>query len=755
MATKTFKIGLSNTDKQNMAQDIYERLIGMSFDEYDSSATYNKGDFVVYENPADTFKLYECNSDNVTGAWDSSKWDLATFQTLIDNIEDAVQFVNDKANVDGNYPTMTVGFADALTPYDEESGDDQDEPFGFQATGTGNGTQPDFATGSTALMKEKRGNTVVVNQLLKNSTFTGTTNWSANSGSTGSLTASNNIATLTFGGVSSGGGAFQLYQYINVVSGHKYILSLQCNPSKVPTGVKAVLNLYNGSNINIFDVSANTWNSLFAIVTAENTDNSECGLYMLSSEWQDNDTLQIKNPFLIDLTQWFNGDIPADLLSHPENFFRYYQGSLAYNEGTLVNANGRYVKCIGRNQWDEETEILYTDFTFSKNYIKVIPNATYYFKSGTIQTATLYFYDKDYNELSTLNFGTNNTFVIPSNCCYIKFNYYGTTYNHDITISLYYEDESGYDQYYPYEVLTNNDTGTEVLRSAGSAHDIKLPDGTIKRNVGYVDLGTLTWSYSSGVDNYFWCTPTSLHIKKSGNNSKKGNLLTAKYVNSSYEGIVNNADADKLITLDGNSGTVLAIRDKSFGTDAVAFKAAMSGIYLFYEKDEPTTEQGTPYSENLFIDDFGSMDFSGTNGVPQGNLIFYPVDYKAFIDTLYDYTEGTPSELALKSDLTDFLTETRNNNGITAETGITLDFKRLTKIGSIVFIDFVLHNSSGDAIAANTKILSLAADYKPNHTSYGLFNGEQGFELKTNGDITTLKNLSNNEYVEYHGCFQI
>ena len=55
--------------------------------------------------------------------------------------------------------------------------------------------------------------------------------------------------------------------------------------------------------------------------------------------------------------------------------------------------------------------------------------------------------------------------------------------------------------------------------------------------------------------------------------------------------------------------------------------------------------------ENLVIDDFGSMDFQGTNGVPQGNLIFYPVDYKAFVDTLYKYTEGTPSNIALKSDL--------------------------------------------------------------------------------------------------------
>ena len=92
----------------------------------------------------------------------------------------------------------------------------------------------------------------------------------------------------------------------------------------------------------------------------------------------------------------------------------------------------------------------------------------------------------------------------------------------------------------------------------------------------------------------------------------------------------------------------IAIRNTAY-TDAATFKTAMSGVYLFYELAEPTTEQGTPYSENLIIDDFGSMDFD--SDVPQGALIFYPVDYKAFVDTLYKYSDGAPSNIALKSDV--------------------------------------------------------------------------------------------------------
>ena len=47
-------------------------------DEYDSSHTYNTGNRVIYEGV-----LYVCNDDNVTGDWDSTKWDSATIDEII------------------------------------------------------------------------------------------------------------------------------------------------------------------------------------------------------------------------------------------------------------------------------------------------------------------------------------------------------------------------------------------------------------------------------------------------------------------------------------------------------------------------------------------------------------------------------------------------------------------------------------------------------------------------------------------------
>lgn len=645
MAQKQFKIGLSNTDKQNMAQDVYERVLALTFPEYDTTTEYEVGDFVVYND-----QLYKCIGAT-SGAWDSTKWQLATLNDLVTDIENAVAFVNDKANVNGNYPTMTVGFADNLTPYDESAGDDQDEPFSFQATGTGNGTQPDFSTGSGALMKEKQGNTVVVNQLAKE---LNTANWGIY-GATGSITD----GVLSMTATEEFGRCAQVD--VPVIANHKYFMS--CDMYLTSDTNDVSLNLYYADKA--LKPLTSGWHHLQDIVTVSTS--GDVNLRVIDSRSSAWDEIKAKNIVVVDLTQWFgsNDYIPPDLLAHPENFFRYYQGSLAYNEGTLVNSNGRYLKAIGRNQWDEVAEQGRIVFATgenasgnglrSKNYIKVIPNQVYHQRIGTYDGGTsvvICFYDKDKNFVKSEEDLINGNFTVPSNACYIRFSVFtssAVTYNHDVTISLYYEDETGYDQYYPYEELANNDTGTEVLRSAGSVKDYKTSDGTITRRIGVVDLGSLEWVRAANDNGYmFVCVSGSLNDMKPNSNytTTPSNFLSSKYISKTYNYVYYGLE-DKIIS-PYEDQTRVAIINNDY-TDAAAFKTAMSGIYLFYELATPTTEQGTPYSENLVIDDFGSMDFG--SDVPQGALIFYPVDYKAFIDTLYKYTDGTPSNVALKSDL--------------------------------------------------------------------------------------------------------
>ena len=45
--------------------------LGINQTTYDEEETYSKGDLVVYN-----YMIYECNTDNTTGTWDSTKWDI-------------------------------------------------------------------------------------------------------------------------------------------------------------------------------------------------------------------------------------------------------------------------------------------------------------------------------------------------------------------------------------------------------------------------------------------------------------------------------------------------------------------------------------------------------------------------------------------------------------------------------------------------------------------------------------------------------
>ena len=55
---------------QNQINDIRISL-GLYSDTYDSASTYNEGALTIYDH-----KIYSCKEDNITGAWDSTKWEL-------------------------------------------------------------------------------------------------------------------------------------------------------------------------------------------------------------------------------------------------------------------------------------------------------------------------------------------------------------------------------------------------------------------------------------------------------------------------------------------------------------------------------------------------------------------------------------------------------------------------------------------------------------------------------------------------------
>lgn len=654
MATKTFKIGLSTSDKSAMAQDVYERLIAMCFDEYDSTKTYNAGDFVVYESPTDTFKLYKCLEDNVTGTWNSAKWELATFQDLVDDVEGAVASVDGKANVDGNYPTLTAGLADNLTPYSEDSGDIQDNPFISQGTGTNNNNEI-VTVGDYGLLKEKQGHTLVVNQLAKNGNFASTSEWDLADANTMSKSASNN--KLTFSTTVING---YIEQRIPTVANHVYIAFITLKSSDVNWRIRF---FYNGVANQADKTLSYSGETLFVI--AQPTVSSNDSRFRIATTYNSgaNTSVELTNANVIDLTQWFNGDIPQDLLDNPEHFSWYYNGDLSYNTGTLVNANSERLVSTGRNQFDKSTATTgkyigsdgsvqtYATLSYS-DYIKVVPNQIYHVKEtgASSVSAVICAYDKDKNFVGTITSynGNVNLRQIPANVEFIIVNTLLAKLDEQV-VSLYYTPEQGgegYSEYYPYETPSVYDTGTETLRSAGSVKDYKTPDGVVHRVVGtYTFTGSESWTETEQGRAY--CTAIQATAKFPSASSVKANILMAGYVAVTQENAASGTTNDKVCAL--NVSGAFIVVDRSIASNG--FASAMSGKTVYFELAEPTTEQGTTFSENLPINDYGMLYWQESNGVPQGAEIFYPVNYKGFLDDMYSRASGDSSDYALNSEL--------------------------------------------------------------------------------------------------------
>ena len=555
--------------------------------------------------------------------------------------------------------------ADNLTPYSEDSGTTQTVPFINQGTGCGNGeTQVD--TGSLALMKNKQGNSKTINQYTRDFSDP---NWGA---SGANLSISNGIASLTLTSLVNQ----EIYGKLDdVKNGHKYLCMAQVKSPRTSI-CRFVISAQDWSAYSVNNTTklntVNAWSYMTVIIDATFSYSSgTIHIYptINASDDQEGDVIDIKGIAVIDLTQMFgsNDNIPAYLLAHPEAFFNYYQGSLAYNTGTLVNSNATKLKCIGRNVWNEEWEVGSIDGTTgqntndpcvrSKGYIPCMPNTDYYFdcRSSSGHNGVIFYYDvnKNYIYGESIDRYSRKT---PANACYIRFRMnseYGSTYKNDITVSLYYEDESGYDQYYPYEVLTETDTGNEVLRSAGSVRDYKEPNGTIHRLVGrYIFTGEETFldrgTNQAGLQIYVVDITDLLKYKYSTNVQAISNKGLFLGINTGTTEVQGRSDP---------KGFSLYVQE-NFPTSKYIYFIGYTlqeivGFILQAELEEETTEEGTPFAENVKVDDFGSMMWEGEgfNGVPMGAEIFYPIDYKAEMDTLHNHCNGDITSIVLASDL--------------------------------------------------------------------------------------------------------
>ena len=266
------------------------------------------------------------------------------------------------------------------------------------------------------------------------------------------------------------------------------------------------------------------------------------------------------------------------------------------------------VRDTGVNQWDEQWEvgsiiatngIPTADNTRirAKNFNPCLANTLYYAIDPTSDNNISFrFYDADKNYLG---YGSgwmgNATFITPDNCAYFKFVMgmsYGTTYHNDIAINYPSTDHD----YHPY----TGQTVTVPLNDlyGGNVDVIGGQDG--EETWGYVDLGTLWWSYYKYGDN---TGGNSVGIKTIAKHFAATDTPTAKCtaLRTVSDNVFNsNTNTGADITINALGDLKVTVPNVS---DNASLKVALSGIYLAFELATPTPLITTPTPLTLYKGD--------------------------------------------------------------------------------------------------------------------------------------------------------
>ena len=399
------------------------------------------------------------------------------------------------------------------------------------------------------------------------------------------ISASASDGTITYSGTRDSTG-WATSNSASAVAGHKYL---------------AILNKYTwtGSYISLLDGYTNKhgFNTDSACIYSPSADTT----LRIGQTSEANIVVNITLiPQLFDLTAMFGSTI-ADYLYSLETahagdgvaLFRkmFSKDYYPYSAPTLQSVSGLVSHdTVGFNQWDEEWEIgryeisdglpstLVTDQIRSKNYIPVVPGATYYgYFGNNSANANIFacFYDANKEFLgfdgTVAHYSLKNrTITIPSNCHYIRFycnTEYGTIYNHDICLNLSDTVKNG--QYEPYV-----------------KHSYPLDSDVTLRGVFKLDAN-----------------------------------------NNIY------ADGD-LYEADGTVTRYWGTRAYTEGDATDGSTMITDGTTTVYKLATPTTETAYPYTNPQTVDPYGTEEFVSTGIVPVGNVSKYPENSRAKIDGL-------------------------------------------------------------------------------------------------------------------------
>lgn len=611
---------------------------------YDSTATYAVGDYCTHDN-----KFYKCTTAISTAeAWTVGHWNQVSVAEIataigadVDDLKEAL------TSVETTLPTKadksgTVASAEQLL---SDVGTEDKAPYLFRAT----------PYDSTRVDEEVVGVSVGWNQLMNPANYPSTTTIN------GITFTKNADGSVSISGTADALAEFVLNAYVDIPKDH--VAFMRGCPSNGSANTYYLVD--NNQSTNKYDYGSGI---IYKITTVSN----RASIRIRVASGAVITTPVTFLPQFIDLTAWFGSTI-ADYAytletATPGSGVAFIKallpgGYLAYSAPTLKSVSGLSGhKFVGFNQWDEKWENTYyndsgvkttnNNLIGSKNFIKVIPGATYYGRIPSAHSLTIAYFDSNKTFLSRTTGIENQTFVIPANCQYISIStsiYYGGTYKHDICINL--SDPARNGQYEPYKATTyalDSDLTLRGILKMDSDHnvyadgDVYLGEGKKKERYAEVDLGSLNWEYNS--QGYFVSSGLNDTLKRVSGGNTIPNAICSKYTVSYW-----NDATDKIITLAHSSiptsTPFVWVHDTAY-TDAASFKTAMSGVYLVYELATPTTETADPYASPQNCEPGGTEEYvyaEGGSGVPVGHNSRYQKNMRSELERVSDAVPDAPS----------------------------------------------------------------------------------------------------------------
>jgi len=544
-----------------------------------------------------------------------------------------------KAEQDGYYQDMTVGDAEQLvaTKYVADS-----EPYTYRTSG---GTAD---IGNRAYLDKIVGGTVAWNQGISYVQASGTTVY----GITRTNVSSGNVMAVQYTGTSENTTNFTASGVIeNYNTSHKYYITLGVN--NLPSGCRIHVSPVDGRSYYIgglgpqssFGVNINKGTTVDFTVYPQAFDLTQMFgstiadyIYSLETATPGAGVAWFRKLFPLDYYPYNPGELisVAGLQSHDMTGFNQCESSLAF--GNIDNSG--------------EDSGSYSAYVRTVDYTRTVPGSTYCFYASTAQQfmqlyCIEYDADKKFIARNPLISGSNLettryiTFKLSNNTNYVRvFIYKNTAFNStdgiDICINLSWSGTRN-GEYTPYEKHSYPLDSTLTLRGVPKLDaqnnlyydgDEYLPDGTVNRRYGVVDLGTLNWIMPSTEGRFYARLATNYSI------GSHANFVCAKYI---FDG-----EGNSTLGYYGENGTLrywqrntdnvgipseIYIHDDAY-TDAATFKTAMSGVMLVYELATPTTETADPYQPVQIVDDWGTEEFVTTGIVPVGHSTRYPANLR-------------------------------------------------------------------------------------------------------------------------------